>query len=174
MSSIVCDLTSPDGAPVSMESQRSTVIVLSSSDDENSPSTAASVSLNKRRRVDTDTSAASRTRRKSQQAPALQKPRGVIDLTEDSMKVSIVGPTVNASASGSDDRGVRPEKEALYTCSICLGEMKEISSTTCGHMFCHECIRAAVKANHRCPQCRKKLTLRMIHRVYLPSKSSAS
>ena len=47
--------------------------------------------------------------------------------------------------------------------------MKSPAATPCGHMFCQPCILAAVKAQHKCPTCRKPIrTVRSILRVYLP------
>lgn len=35
------------------------------------------------------------------------------------------------------------------------------------HVFCEECIRMAIRAQKRCPTCRKNLTVRQLHRIYL-------
>lgn len=35
------------------------------------------------------------------------------------------------------------------------------------HVFCDSCLRAAVKAQKRCPTCRKTIAVRQIHRVFL-------
>ncbi|NDW60396.1 hypothetical protein G0P98_28610, partial [Yangia sp. PrR004] len=40
--------------------------------------------------------------------------------------------------------------------------------TVCGHIFCQNCIKAAIQAQKKCPTCRKKLTAGQQHRVYLP------
>ena len=37
----------------------------------------------------------------------------------------------------------------------------------CRHVFCDTCLRAAVKAQKKCPTCRKNMACRQIHRVYL-------
>lgn len=52
-------------------------------------------------------------------------------------------------------------------CSICLDNVSYPTSTICGHLFCEACIRLAVRQTGLCPTCRKKLTLKQIHRVYL-------
>lgn len=47
-------------------------------------------------------------------------------------------------------------------CSVCLSEISgdNVGVTSCGHMFCYECIKANIKINGKCPLCRKvqKLT----------------
>jgi len=60
-------------------------------------------------------------------------------------------------------------KEPKLSCPICMNEITEAASTVCGHIFCQPCIKAAIKAQKKCPTCRRKLTPRQQHRVYLPS-----
>ncbi|XP_078432893.1 uncharacterized protein LOC144704358 [Wolffia australiana] len=61
-----------------------------------------------------------------------------------------------------------PPKEPSFTCNICWGTLLEETSTTCGHIFCLGCIKAAIQAQKKCPTCRRALTLKHIHRIYLP------
>jgi E3 ubiquitin-protein ligase RNF4 len=60
-------------------------------------------------------------------------------------------------------------KEPKFTCPICLNELMEAASTSCGHIFCKKCIKAALQAQKKCPTCRKKLCGSNFHRVYLPT-----
>ena len=60
------------------------------------------------------------------------------------------------------------------SCPICLDSLAELKagnsqlvSTTCGHLFCEPCLQDSVKRTKQCPTCRKKLTKRQFHRVYL-------
>ncbi|XP_077229148.1 uncharacterized protein LOC143862040 [Tasmannia lanceolata] len=62
-------------------------------------------------------------------------------------------------------------KEPVFSCVICMGPLVEEMSTTCGHIFCKDCIKAAIKAQKKCPTCRRKLTMNSIHRVFLPTTS---
>uniref|UniRef100_A0A1D1YBB0 E3 ubiquitin-protein ligase AMFR n=1 Tax=Anthurium amnicola TaxID=1678845 RepID=A0A1D1YBB0_9ARAE len=62
-----------------------------------------------------------------------------------------------------------PAKDLAFTCAICLGKMTEETSTICGHIFCHSCIKTAIQVRKKCPTCRRTLTMRNIHRVYLPN-----
>lgn len=52
-------------------------------------------------------------------------------------------------------------------CAICLDEMKHMSSTTCGHVYCKECIQESVRQLGKCPLCKKHLTLKSIHPLYI-------
>jgi hypothetical protein len=62
-----------------------------------------------------------------------------------------------------------PPPPAAPQCCLCLEDMKESAATPCGHVFCRPCLVAAVKAQHRCPTCRKPIkTVAKIIRVYLP------
>ena len=57
----------------------------------------------------------------------------------------------------------------LRDCPICLEDLasKEISSTTCGHIFCTKCIKEVIKTSKMCPNCRTKLTLKKIYKLIL-------
>ncbi|XP_010926747.1 uncharacterized protein [Elaeis guineensis] len=60
-------------------------------------------------------------------------------------------------------------KEPTFTCPVCMNPLVEASSTICGHIFCDCCIKASIKAQKKCPTCRRKLTMNNFHRVYLPT-----
>ncbi|GJN16924.1 hypothetical protein PR202_gb03952 [Eleusine coracana subsp. coracana] len=60
-------------------------------------------------------------------------------------------------------------REPKFTCPVCLNELTEPSSTSCGHIFCQKCIKASIQAQKKCPTCRQKLTNKGFHRVYLPT-----
>ncbi|KAG6497442.1 hypothetical protein ZIOFF_045342 [Zingiber officinale] len=62
-----------------------------------------------------------------------------------------------------------PPKQPSFTCPICMNTMIEASSTICGHIFCKSCIVASIKAQKKCPTCRRKLSMNNFHRVYLPN-----
>ncbi|KAJ3678293.1 hypothetical protein LUZ60_002096 [Juncus effusus] len=63
----------------------------------------------------------------------------------------------------------QPAKEPTFNCPVCMNPLTEPSSTICGHIFCKECITMAIKAQKKCPTCRRKLNASNFHRVYLPS-----
>ncbi|KAI9011393.1 hypothetical protein BC832DRAFT_341578 [Gaertneriomyces semiglobifer] len=56
-------------------------------------------------------------------------------------------------------------------CAICLEEVSpsvQLSSTICGHIFCEECVKSALKVTKKCPVCRKSLSSKnSIHRLYI-------
>lgn len=52
-------------------------------------------------------------------------------------------------------------------CPICFDALKNPSVTLCGHVFCTECLQAAVRTSKQCPICRKKMTLKGFHPLYL-------
>ncbi|KAF7101168.1 hypothetical protein CFC21_102563 [Triticum aestivum] len=60
-------------------------------------------------------------------------------------------------------------KEPTFTCPVCLNKMELPSATSCGHVFCEKCIKAAIKAQKKCPTCRKRLGPKSHRRVYLPA-----
>ncbi|CAL0304297.1 unnamed protein product [Lupinus luteus] len=62
-------------------------------------------------------------------------------------------------------------KEPVFNCPICIGPLVEEVSTKCGHIFCKACIKTAINAQNKCPTCRKKITVRELIRVFLPSAS---
>ncbi|XP_075050356.1 E3 ubiquitin-protein ligase RNF4 [Mixophyes fleayi] len=60
------------------------------------------------------------------------------------------------------------------SCPICLDGYSEITqsgrlivSTKCGHIFCSQCLRDALKNVTSCPTCRKKLTHKQYHPIYI-------
>ncbi|XP_063736690.1 RING finger protein 4 isoform X2 [Eleginops maclovinus] len=62
----------------------------------------------------------------------------------------------------------------MISCPVCLDLYSEIVdsgrlvvSTKCGHVFCSQCLRDALRSSHTCPNCRKKLTPRQYHPLYV-------
>ncbi|XP_073504722.1 E3 ubiquitin-protein ligase RNF4 [Phyllobates terribilis] len=60
------------------------------------------------------------------------------------------------------------------TCPICMDGYSEIIqsgrlivSTKCGHIFCSQCLRDALKSVATCPACRQKLTAKQYHPIYI-------
>jgi len=72
----------------------------------------------------------------------------------------------STSSSNTNEKENNDGKVSLE-CPICLGQMKNITATTCGHIFCKDCIRTAIQVTKCCPLCKKKLTIRSIHPLYL-------
>ncbi|KAL1362059.1 hypothetical protein HN51_010350 [Arachis hypogaea] len=83
---------------------------------------------------------------------------------------------INLESSSSSMRepvqkAPEPPKEPVFNCPICMGPLVEEMSTRCGHIFCKSCIKAAISAQSKCPTCRKRVTVKELIRVFLPSTS---
>ncbi|PRW56909.1 ubiquitin- ligase zinc ion binding [Chlorella sorokiniana] len=64
-----------------------------------------------------------------------------------------------------------PEPEGPK-CGICMESMggsegRQMASGTCGHVYCYDCLVEAVRAQKKCPTCRKGMQLRSIHKVFV-------
>ncbi|KAM0913727.1 hypothetical protein ACQ4PT_011957 [Festuca glaucescens] len=81
---------------------------------------------------------------------------------------SLVDEQRSAFVPVSRPRAAAP-KEPVFTCPVCLNKMEQPSATSCGHVFCEKCIKESIKAQKKCPTCRKKLGPKSFHRVYLPA-----
>ena len=44
---------------------------------------------------------------------------------------------------------------------------RQLMSTICGHVFCDKCIRGAVQRQNKCPTCRKRLSQRQLHPLFI-------
>ena len=51
---------------------------------------------------------------------------------------------------------VTKNKKTCDKCVLCLEKYKDISVTSCGHLFCWKCITQYLEHNNECPHCRKK------------------
>uniref|UniRef100_A0A0E0QLH1 RING-type domain-containing protein n=1 Tax=Oryza rufipogon TaxID=4529 RepID=A0A0E0QLH1_ORYRU len=74
----------------------------------------------------------------------------------------------NVAQTSTTHAKVAP-KEPTFTCPVCLNKLDKPSTTNCGHIFCEKCIQAWLKAQKKCPTCRKSLGIKSFHRVYLPT-----
>lgn len=54
------------------------------------------------------------------------------------------------------------------TCAICMESVihRQPCSTSCGHIFCQQCIMQSIRITTKCPLCNTKLTRAKVHRVY--------
>ncbi|NWI50096.1 RNF4 ligase, partial [Calyptomena viridis] len=60
------------------------------------------------------------------------------------------------------------------SCPICMDVYSEVRvhycakrMTDCGHVFCSQCLRDSLRNANSCPTCRKKLTHRQYHPIYI-------
>ncbi|XP_020224086.1 E3 ubiquitin-protein ligase complex slx8-rfp subunit slx8 isoform X2 [Cajanus cajan] len=79
--------------------------------------------------------------------------------------------SVCENARKSPECPKEPPKEPVFNCPICMAPLVEEMSTRCGHIFCKNCIKAAVAVQGKCPTCRKKVTKNQLIRVFLPATS---
>ncbi|KAG6606510.1 histone acetyltransferase hac-like 1 [Phytophthora cinnamomi] len=56
--------------------------------------------------------------------------------------------------------------KAALKCSVCLDVIEDITSTSCGHIFCAGCIHQAIRANGKCPLCQRRLYPKDTHRLF--------
>ncbi|XP_022410469.1 E3 ubiquitin-protein ligase RNF4 isoform X1 [Sagmatias obliquidens] len=68
--------------------------------------------------------------------------------------------------------GLRPS--GTVSCPICMDGYSEIVqngrlivSTECGHVFCSQCLRDSLKNANTCPTCRKKISHKRYHPIYI-------
>ncbi|KAM4732339.1 E3 ubiquitin-protein ligase RNF4 [Anableps anableps] len=115
----------------------------------------------------------------------------VVDLTTNNESVLLVdeGPPGESYVLSSDEDEDAPTvvhagitssahtsrlTPGLISCPVCLDLYSEIVessrlvvSTKCGHVFCSQCLRDALTSSHTCPTCRKRLTSRQYHPLYI-------
>ncbi|XP_042217138.1 uncharacterized protein LOC121862861 isoform X2 [Homarus americanus] len=67
-----------------------------------------------------------------------------------------------------------PPEQPTISCLVCLDSLATIQntsrtlcSTVCGHVFCSACIEEVVKQRKQCPVCRKKLTKKQYHPLFI-------
>ena len=77
-----------------------------------------------------------------------------------------LAPPPPPAASSSAPEGI--------SCPICMDTVAEIKadgktvvSTNCGHIFCDNCLKGAIKTQKKCPTCRKKLSPKSYHPLFL-------
>ncbi|CAL5229204.1 g12487 [Coccomyxa viridis] len=165
----------------------SAVIVIDDDDEEQAgPSTRSSAGPPRKRQRTAAPTPSSRRRplsgmraaqhvSSSRQAP-LQQAEAVIDLTSYTAEDAAgdLFPATKQKQKQAMPVLIQPDEAAQLSaaapepqCPICMDPMKAMACGPCGHVFCDTCIRAAVKAQKKCPTCRKTMAMKAIHRVYL-------
>lgn len=77
---------------------------------------------------------------------------------------SITRPSVDVAM---ENRMILDKLYSSLKCAICLDPIKNMSSTTCGHVFCRVCAIEAIRIANKCPLCKKFLRQSDVHPVYL-------
>ncbi|XP_029448060.1 E3 ubiquitin-protein ligase RNF4 isoform X2 [Rhinatrema bivittatum] len=73
-----------------------------------------------------------------------------------------------------EDGAMSSRSSGTVSCPICMDGYTEIVqsgrlivSTKCGHVFCSQCLRDALRNVSSCPTCRKKLNHKQYHPIYI-------
>lgn len=92
-------------------------------------------------------------------------------LSSDDEEEPSLNPVLLTSLSANAQARAMP---GTVSCPVCLDSYSEIIesgrlmvSTKCGHLFCSQCIRDSLAQAHNCPTCRKKLTQKQYHPIYI-------
>eukprot|EP00656_Telonema_subtile_P024424 TRINITY_DN26662_c0_g1_i1.p1 TRINITY_DN26662_c0_g1~~TRINITY_DN26662_c0_g1_i1.p1 ORF type:complete len:186 (+),score=33.36 TRINITY_DN26662_c0_g1_i1:78-635(+) len=145
----------PLGAPIADGSKMEVVVVLSSDSDNEVQIVEQIPAVRRKRR---------RAQLSGKNGVVDQAAHFVVDLTTETPQSPLRAP------KHRNQTGASGEPASLRNnCAICLETIpsQSMASTKCGHVFCFECIKAAVAANKSCPTCRCKLTKTGFHRLYL-------
>ncbi|XP_068182465.1 E3 ubiquitin-protein ligase RNF4 [Antennarius striatus] len=95
----------------------------------------------------------------------------VVSSDEEEDTPPVVNTTLTSSLHNSSATRSTP---GTISCPVCLDSYSEIVesgrlvvSTKCGHVFCSQCLRDSLASSHTCPTCRKRLTHRQYHPLYI-------
>ncbi|XP_018020343.1 endochitinase A-like [Hyalella azteca] len=85
-------------------------------------------------------------------------------------KPTSAAPPAPAKSKASSSSG----NDFEISCPICCDTLMDIKerrghlvSTVCGHLFCEVCLDAAVRRTKQCPTCRRRLTKRQFHKLFI-------
>lgn len=56
------------------------------------------------------------------------------------------------------DKMIKNEIPEDETCSVCFDTIEDPTLTSCGHLFCNECLKVCLKASQKCPMCKTNLS----------------
>lgn len=67
---------------------------------------------------------------------------------------------------------VVPRPDPDISCPVCWESLRNseqsVLTTSCGHLFCSECIQQILSSSNMCPTCRNKISLKTCQRIYFP------
>lgn len=61
----------------------------------------------------------------------------------------------------------RKDSGLNINCGICLDKITQPAATPCGHVFCYPCLSLSQRSQKQCPLCRKPLSVRQIHKLFI-------
>ena len=86
---------------------------------------------------------------------------------------SAIAPSPHDHSSSSTVPPSSPSQSSIQ-CQVCLEFSNSIRmnsyhllSTVCGHIFCSRCLPECIRNSPTCPTCRRRLSSRDYHRIYL-------
>ncbi|KAJ3256116.1 E3 ubiquitin-protein ligase rnf4 [Boothiomyces macroporosus] len=59
---------------------------------------------------------------------------------------------------------------AMLKCAVCqnlASKETQLCATMCGHVFCEECLLESLKHTKNCPTCRKKISKKGYHKIFI-------
>ncbi|XP_075148724.1 degringolade isoform X2 [Haematobia irritans] len=83
---------------------------------------------------------------------------------EDLPNVATNSPSPSKSQSENSSLDNTP-----FMCPVCMESClkRRPTTTKCGHIYCEECIRHAIRLTHKCPMCKTKLSSSSLIRIYV-------
>ncbi|SPP78432.1 E3 ubiquitin-protein ligase RNF185-like [Drosophila guanche] len=100
---------------------------------------------------------------------AVEGPTSSAPAADQAINVSILHSNpLNVVPSGFLDADASSQNFG-YECPICLMAAFDRSpvATTCGHIFCRECIEEQIRQRNKCAKCNMKITADQLVRLYL-------
>uniref|UniRef100_A0A3Q2YYQ3 Ring finger protein 4 n=1 Tax=Hippocampus comes TaxID=109280 RepID=A0A3Q2YYQ3_HIPCM len=95
----------------------------------------------------------------------------VVSSDDDEASPPVPGADVLSSLQTRRSSRTTPGTVSCPVCMDTYSEMVEsgrlVVSTKCGHVFCSQCLRDALRRSLTCPTCRKRLTPRQYHPLYI-------
>ncbi|XP_075961363.1 E3 ubiquitin-protein ligase RNF4 isoform X1 [Anarhichas minor] len=95
----------------------------------------------------------------------------VVSSDEEEDTPPVLNAAIMSSVQTNSSSRSTPGTISCPVCLDCYSEIVEsgrlVVSTKCGHVFCSQCLRDALTSSHTCPTCRKRLTHRQYHPLYI-------
>lgn len=107
------------------------------------------------------------TKRKIRMATSFSKKRIPSNTTITVVTDITDTPTPTPIDLTKDDKTADSYTKPTFRCAVCLEEPSHHTTTKCGHVFCEGCIKLAIGHGGRCPTCRKKISSKSIHRLFI-------
>ncbi|XP_062856945.1 RING finger protein 4 [Trichomycterus rosablanca] len=108
------------------------------------------------------------------QSRRVQGTESYVVSSDDDEPSQSLDPVLPSSLRASSTNASYRSTPGAVSCPVCMDVYTEIIesgrlmvSTKCGHLFCSQCIRDSLALTHSCPTCRKKLTHKQYHPIYI-------